>query len=269
MKTIETYLPIFPGFYETMFEPYEDNEIDHFNDLRIENKLTPVTYDQFKFDYEEYENSIGKQCCVFIENQLSSYISEIKFQSICSPREYNFANDSINCEVLLSDENILSIKNFIESHSKEFETYIKDNYSSYDGFFSHYSNNPNEWINELDKALEHKHQLGSILNFICLCLDVNESDMFEACSDIYFQPENSEDLEYNEFCPVCKEFVSVNSFAGNCCTTCRDEKISNFELFLCSKCKDEITNVQEKRHLTYQLLHGLTLYSEILCNKCQ
>ena len=42
MKKIETYLPLFPGFYGTIFEPYEDSEIDCINEVRKEKGLDEI-----------------------------------------------------------------------------------------------------------------------------------------------------------------------------------------------------------------------------------
>jgi hypothetical protein len=269
MKTIETYLPVFPGFYGTIFEPNEDSELEYFNNLREENHLTPVSFDQFKFDYSGYENEIAKNCCNFIENELKDYISKVEFERLKSPKEYNFYNDAIDCKISLSDENIKAIKDFIGLHVHEFNVYIHDNYTSYDGFLSHYSNDFNEWVNDIDNCLTHIHKLGSILNFICWCLDINQESMYEYCYDVHLEVTNYYELEYSEFCPVCQSFIPYDKFKGNCCEDCYNSKVENLELFLCSKCKTEITSVHEKRHLEYQIKHGLMLYSKILCDKCQ
>ena len=273
MKTIKTYLPVFPGFYSTIFEPDENSELEYYNERRegiTKNlKLTPVPYEYFKFDYLGYENEIAERCCTFLESELKDFVSKIEFQQVRNPKEYNFSNDAIDCKISLSDENIKSIKLFILENKTDFDNYIKDNYTSYDGFLSHYSNNPNEWLSDIDNCLKHIHKLGSILNFICFVLDINEESMFEYCSDISLQVENGNELEYDEFCPVCKSFIPCDKFKGNCCEDCHNAKIENFELFLCSKCKAEITSIHEKRHLEQQLKHGLMVYSEILCDKCQ
>ena len=47
---IETYCPLFPGFYNTVFEPYEDDEIYSFNQENDKN----LSYVDFKWDYDDY-----------------------------------------------------------------------------------------------------------------------------------------------------------------------------------------------------------------------
>jgi hypothetical protein len=269
MKTIETYLPVFPGFYGTYFEPDEGDLIEYWNERRKENKLTPVHYDVFKFDYESYQNEIGKRCCEFIGSELSSFVSKVEFQMISSPKEYNFANDSINVKITLSDDNIGEIKDYISSHSSEFEIYIRDNYTSRSGFFSYYSNKSEEWLIDFEKTLENKHQLGSLLDFICWSSDVNEYDLLEYCSGIQLEVINYSDLEYNDYCHVCKSFVSSLHFNGNCCDNCKESLIKNFDIIICSCCKEEITNKSEIRHFTYLLKHHITTYGKVICTECE
>ena len=53
--SVGTYLPVFPGFYNTIFEfNDEDQEIDYYNDERESKGLSELEYDQFDFDYRAY-----------------------------------------------------------------------------------------------------------------------------------------------------------------------------------------------------------------------
>ena len=68
MITFKTFLPVFPGFYSTIFESNgEDQEIDEINNLRTEKGLEPITFDDCDFNYAEYENEVSKECTNFIE----------------------------------------------------------------------------------------------------------------------------------------------------------------------------------------------------------
>jgi len=53
---IKSYLPIFQGFYETIFEPCEDHIIEE-----------PYNYDDYDFDYDEYREEMAKDCVNAIE----------------------------------------------------------------------------------------------------------------------------------------------------------------------------------------------------------
>ena len=58
MKT-ETFLPVFKGFYGSIFEPDETNEIDYINELRAEKELPEIDYDDCKFNYSEYYKDVS------------------------------------------------------------------------------------------------------------------------------------------------------------------------------------------------------------------
>src|SRR6478609_3261132 len=87
MKT-EIALPVFNGFYGTHFEcDCEENEIED-----------GKTYDDYTWDYKDYELRIARACVDKVEHNLKAvgFPCVITFQSIYSPKEYNFKNDSIN-----------------------------------------------------------------------------------------------------------------------------------------------------------------------------
>ena len=100
-KTIETYLPLFPGFYNTIFEPYEANEIEYINTERKAKGLEPLEYNDFSFDYDGYYKDVAEKCCEYIENELKELglITELKYQCVSSPKYYNYSNDSIYIEI--------------------------------------------------------------------------------------------------------------------------------------------------------------------------
>ena len=143
MKQIyETWLPVFPGFYGTIFEASEDYEIDCINEVRESNGLDPLTWDDIEFDYSQYETDVVESCINVLECELTDFVSRIKLQCINSPKEYNFANDSANIEIKIKP---MEISKFINTNFDSFTKYIHDRYTSRSGFWSHYSNNANDW----------------------------------------------------------------------------------------------------------------------------
>ena len=88
MKT-ETYLPIFKGFYGSIFEPDETNEIDYINELRAEKELREIDYDDCKFNYSEYYKDVSKCLVDEIADELSEFVESIEFQQLKSPQFYN------------------------------------------------------------------------------------------------------------------------------------------------------------------------------------
>ena len=205
---VKSWLPIFPGFYNTIFEyNSEDSDIDYFNELRQEKKLAGIVeFDNIEFDYDSYNNDIAKSCCNTLENELSKFISKIEFENVSSPREYNFRNDSINCTYTLTNENFNNIKTFIKNHLKEFEIYLKNTYTNYDGFISFHSNNSNDWKITKKLLKKNTHNIGSILEFICQVKQITQKSLYYD-SEFYMNFLNHENLISKHICNNCNEFI--------------------------------------------------------------
>jgi len=269
---VGTFLPVFPGFYYTGFDFDDENsEIDYINEIREENHLKPINdYDVCKFDYATYRKDVAIECCKCIEYELkrAGFIQEIKFENIYSPREYNFSNDSINVSVILNQNNIKNIKLFLFENVSLFEDYIKDQFTSYSGFISHYNNDYITWLNDINNCLNHKTQLGVILDFICQVSEIKINDLCEAINDVSIELKNYDDLTEKEYCNVCKQFVHPSDYDGNCCNDCKETGINNLDIIICKCCGNEIYNVHEKRHFIYQIKHNIINYSEIICSDC-
>ena len=184
-KTIKvsTWLPLFPGFYNTLYEPDETHELESLNEYRIEQGL-PIL-ENANWDYQAYEEQVVDRACGYVKNKLLELdmVKHMFMEKIVHPREYNFANDSVNIIVDACTEQIME---YLKTHVEEFQDYLKRHYTSYDGFMS---NNVSDWME--DGCLEHQHMLGSILQFILQNEDSgdnNSMDMYYACTeDLYLQ----------------------------------------------------------------------------------
>jgi len=167
-KKVSSWLPGFNGFYGSYWEDtgFEDSEIQDINYERKLKGLTPITWDECIFDYEDYYFELSKA----ITNQIGEYlkssgfISEYKYEKLVSPKAYNFSNDSIHLDFYISKENEASIHWFLNHNIETFKEYLKSHYQSYDGFISHYSSDVTEWLNA--ESLNHPHKFGAILDFI-------------------------------------------------------------------------------------------------------
>ena len=192
---IKTWLPVFPGFYNTIFEPNnEDVEIDEINRLRLDQGLPKITYDECEWNYKEYFEEVSTQCVCIIENELRQMgmVISIKFEELRSPQFYNYSNDAINIEVELSDKNIDVIKTYIYANINPFSVYIKDEYTSRSGFYSRYSNDVRDWVGK--ENLEHEHKLGSILQFILFNEEFDDMSLFDLITDTYICASNYSEL---------------------------------------------------------------------------
>jgi hypothetical protein len=165
---IQTYCPIFEGFRESIFDLdptqfCEDHDTDYYS---------------LEIDYKSYQTDVAKAICVEIGKQMSDFIGLIKFQSLESPKYYNFENDSINVLIGPIKENI---SNYIYENKEAFCKYLKENYTSFDGFISSHSNSFDEWeclTKNFRSFKVHSHYLGSILQFIAENEGITESDLY-------------------------------------------------------------------------------------------
>jgi hypothetical protein len=106
---VETFLPCFPGFYETLFEfSNEDIELENINEKRAEIGLPAIDYDDVEWSYHDYHIEVCKKAVSYIENQLNELGIECKlvFKELKSPREYNFSTDMIIIDAEFDPEQV-------------------------------------------------------------------------------------------------------------------------------------------------------------------
>lgn len=134
------------------------------NESEIENDFiegyisyTPEQYYQ-NFNHSKYMEALTKK----LDSNLSSLIVEninevlqtkviksLKFNSYNCPREYNFSNDVFICDVVMYNKAIKVIKDFIYFNQETFTIWLKENYSSYDGFISFIETDINRFMEEI------------------------------------------------------------------------------------------------------------------------
>jgi len=191
----KTWQPNFPGFYETRFDfdlyPVEWLLFNDPDDVSTEHLdwLKENIYDHI--DFVKYRNDVSIK---FVETWFEladfDFVKNVKFDNLQSPREYNFNTDSINISVNLNFNKLVA--NF-KDHP-DFEKYIKEQYTSYDGFFSFYSNDPVEWLETVRQDSEHK--IGAMLQ--CLGHDVDVDDIYERINEEVYQGNYINDSELIE-----------------------------------------------------------------------
>jgi len=190
LENEETWLPSFPGFYNTLYEFDYEYELYNYNEDQDGNEIRKqygydrdIEYDDLKIDHQQYEFDVVSSYIAVIENELNNILNGIKiqFEKIISPREYNFANDSVNVSI---DVPVKPLQEYIHENYEEFTEYIKNRYTSCSGFMSYYSNNADVWKQETNNFQEfpNHHYLGSILDFICN-REINEMDVYERTMD--------------------------------------------------------------------------------------
>jgi hypothetical protein len=155
MKT-KTFLPLFTGFYGSHWdEPCFYGEEEYYN------LPSDKSFDEF-VDWDRYHTHIAKEMCSEVHCLLSDYVKGIEFERISSPKYYNFENDAIHCEIDIEE---FKIQTYLEDNRDAFADYLKERYTSRDGFISFYSNDVNEWIHAWSSD---EHMVGAVLQFICI-----------------------------------------------------------------------------------------------------
>ena len=276
MKTIETWLPVFPGFYGTWYETDSDEEmeLDHINQERQDKGLPEIEWDQIEWDWDAYKDAIGKDACEVFENNMDAFLTRVEFESISSPREYNFTNDSINCAIHLTEVNKKTIMKFLKDHAEEWARYLRDTYTSYDGFLSRYSNNTEEWSDQ--SILDHSHKLGAVLQFIYYHhmdeqgIDDLDYDFYEAVKqDNYLTAKNYDDCVNNIYCPECHCWVEPADAVGTVCRDCFEFERHTGDTVVCCDCLSVIENKWEARQYRFKIKHGIIRYDQVICNDCK
>jgi hypothetical protein len=232
MKKFETWLPVFPGFYGTIFEcSSEEQELENINEIRStpdpfgQRVFGKVKFDHCEWDYETYNQEVVQKCTKVVQGMLYDVklIEYMKYQSISSPKEYNFRNDSGNVEVGMTEDQLDALDLFLQKHWKSFEKYIHDKHTSRSGFISFHSNDATEWREETEMfhVFPDTYKLGAVLDF-CVRVLVKEDGEYEGCYEewLYYaivdypsiSVDNYDEVTTKHLCSECNEFFDSYDF---------------------------------------------------------
>lgn len=142
----------FSGFYYSEYDReldyVEEREIEH---LEEKHQLTNAQADELSgilFNSTDWGVAHRMVAEAYVEafNEKFKEWTDIdlglKFESMSSPREYNFATDRIFCHI--SDEVVHSL--FDGADREKLAKVIRERFTSYDGFISFYSNYLPDWL---------------------------------------------------------------------------------------------------------------------------
>ncbi len=173
---LEIDLPVFNGFYNTHFEcDCESNEIEE-----------GYSYEDYTWEYSDYHERVSRACCEAVQNKLIEleFPCVITYKEIDSPKEYNFRNDSIVCEL---DFKIKDLKKFITECDRkdqspfyyEFENYLEQHFKSRSGFISFYEHDVKTWVKTYLKKSNETFDLclSSFLTFYLSMNDYTDEDL--------------------------------------------------------------------------------------------
>jgi len=187
--TTDTYCPIFPGFYETEFDVSDDavdSQLSSEEEFRERYpELSSLTWDYIveKFwesvDYAGARLEIAKACVASLPKLYPGIVISAEFQELRSPREYNFANDAINCRLVLDTDKIREI---LAENLAEWDAWLGERYTDRSGFISFYPNTAEKWEGDTNGYEDLSgHYGGAVLDFLgTLEYGGLEQDMIEA-----------------------------------------------------------------------------------------
>lgn len=162
------------GMYYSSISP--ENVFDSYNiDDDFENDFSEYNAEQFwdNFDFDKYKTKIQELAADFLTYEIDDNNgNEIKIEAgeLYSPKYYNFDTDNIELTVEFDKVKIL---NNVFKDVNAFDTFLKENYSSYDGFCSFTANNFDEWY--IDYKDEKETAIGALLTYLFKDSDYKES----------------------------------------------------------------------------------------------
>lgn len=175
---IELEVPCFTGFYQGIWDQGE-------NEYREIEEMKYGEYDDFDTlcfgrDWafnEDYRDNVGRVFAEWYADLINRHISpDLKLigSEVVSPREYNFTTDRIFAKFELDDYDALvkrltSLASQPEYRSK-LAKIIRENHTSYDGFWSFMSNDIEDWYALLLDPENNEYVwclIGYLLHLIC------------------------------------------------------------------------------------------------------
>lgn len=149
MKTIEYTnfsTSIFDGFYESRI--YNSDKLYWANE-REENGT------DWDIEYPEFEEKVCKEATYLLEKHVKGeIISKIDFVALDSPKEYNFRTDRLVLNIEYDEDKLTE---FLIENKKDFDAYLRANWSSRSGFISFVPNNYEDFMSnfEINVAIEY------------------------------------------------------------------------------------------------------------------
>ncbi len=203
LEKIETWLPVFNGFYGSGLEDDHDLEWSLFDSPHgLNKKLLDFVMDNVYdcIDYSAYHQAMAKEITdsVCYELMDQGLITKWKFQDLGH-------DDGIDIEITADINHLIGL---CKKHP-DFEQYIKATYTSYSGFNSYHTNDPELWLENISDRNQN-HKIGSMLQFL---IEYDPCNFHEVCGEIYIgeyiNHDSLLDLINDEFSENLTEFSQI------------------------------------------------------------
>lgn len=138
---------VFPGFYES--ELYDSDMLHNFSETMQDG---PDDTQEWDFTQDGWKQYVNETCEAWLDALKSGFTNnplDIEIGNLVglnSPREYNFRTDRISFEITYDEERLEDF--CFNTEKQSFNAYLKEHWSSYDGFASFVPNNIEDFLEE-------------------------------------------------------------------------------------------------------------------------
>ena len=163
---------------------YESTLYDSDTDYFLAESIGGSCGDDVDYDFDAFKECAGQSCVDSLEYELYSHdvITDIEYLGMHSPKYYNYDTDRVLVDV---DYNFIQLVKYCKHTNKDrFNQYLKDKYTSYDGYISFVENNVNDFF-EKEWFNSHKNMAIQVMIEFYLVQEINlerhVQNMYEAC----------------------------------------------------------------------------------------
>lgn len=231
--TIKLNSNLFPIISVAMYGTYLDPD-SMFDSYMIESDKEEgyihfdLDYFWDNFQYDKYRLAIQERAHSFINGKHSenNVWVLVKAGEIYSPKYYNFSNDEIDLDVTFSKSKVL---NEVNKNITKFNEFLKERYSSRDGFNSFTANNYIEWLEDYND--EKDTAIGAVLTYLFQeTIEENHEGFIQHVCDDYMDYREFVDFEeHDEEVVVLRKYVYENYNTIDIDSV--DEETFNFKVF--------------------------------------
>lgn len=169
-----------------------------------------VDYFWSNFQNDKYVKRIQELSGEFLNGKIDNSNGieiTIKCKEIYSPKYYNFSTDEIVMDVTYSKSKILQV---VKKERETFNQFLKDNYTSYDGFNSFTSNNYDDWLVDFEE--NEIRSVGAVLTYLFQETIKDNRHEFETyvVENIGYYSDYIDSSEYESEVVILKKYVKDN-----------------------------------------------------------
>ena len=149
----------YSGSYETIWSDPIDEELEQ-EELEAGKELSDINYHSMTDVFDKYNNlDIVDQMGVI-------FIKKINFTGSYSPKEYNYRTDTLEFDLTIDRLELLNKLDELALDEK-FEQYLREHFTSRDGFWSYTPNNYDELRDEIKYSYKKLNQsVGALISYL-------------------------------------------------------------------------------------------------------